>query len=357
MDVRVGIIGAGRVVRSRHLPALQKLAGVEVRLIWSRNPDNARRVAAEFGIPGVAAEWREVAGSPEVDAVVIAVPPVLHLPATIAAFAAGKHVLCQARMARNLREAQQMTLAAGRSGRVAALYPPRPGLKGDRLMHRLIQREGFVGQVREVRVAEMRQKEGRTTEWGMDEWGGDPRVVGVNTMNVGLYVEVLNRWVGPATRLVAMGKTHHGRRKTSAGDWIDAVVPDSLALVADLQCGATASFHFSDCAGGEPRRSIEISGSRGALLYHLYTDQILGATGGGEKLEPIAIPPEEERPHSSDAEFIRAIREGTSVSPDFEEGLRYMEFCEAVAISLMTGGVVPVPPPQAAMQCWGRSLA
>ena len=56
-------------------------------------------------------------------------------------------------------------------------------------------------------------------------------------------------------------------------------------------------------------------------------DERLPGVKLNQKVE-IEISPEEERLHSTDAEFIGAIREGTQVSPDFEEGLHYMEFLE-----------------------------
>lgn len=350
--VRIGIIGAGWVARNRHLPALQQAPGVKLQQIWSRSPDKAGEVAAEFGIARIATEWEEIIESPEVDAVVIATPPVLHLPATLAALRAGKHVLCQARMARNLREAQEMVLAARTSTLVTALYPARPGLKGDRVMRRLLHEENFVGEIREVRVAAMtltERKEGY-------EWVNDPDVVGVNAMTLGMWVEVLNRWVGPATRVVAMGKTHHHQRKTLGGEWAEAVVPDSLAVLAELECGAAANYHFSTGAASGPGHSVEIYGSHGALTYQFFAEEIRGVTGSAP-WQPIAIPPQEERFQSTDTDFIYAIREGAKVSPDFEEGLRYMAFCEAVALSLKTGAAIPVPPLQAQMQSWGQLLA
>jgi predicted dehydrogenase len=325
---------------------------VEVRLIWSRDQNKARELAAEFGIPGISHRWQEIVESPEVDAVVVAAPPVLHLPATLAALEAGKHVLCQARMARNLSEAQEMLRAAGASRLVTALYPPRPGLKGDHVMRRLLHKEGFVGDIREARVTAMTLAEPGEGHY----WKTDPDVVGINAMTLGLWVEVLNRWLGPATRVMATGKTHHRRRRTLDGEWAEAAVPDSLVVAAELECGAAASYHLSTCAAFGPGNSIEIYGSRGALIYQLSTDEIRGASTGSENLEPITIPPDEERLHSTDAEFIRAIREETQVSPDFAEGVRYMAFCEAVAISLKTGTAVRVPPPQPAMYSWNRLL-
>lgn len=91
-------------------------------------------------------------------------------------------------------------------------------------------------------------------------------------------------------------------------------------------------------------------------MYRLFAEEIQGASVGNKILQPVDIPPEEERVQSTDADFIRAIREGTRVSPDFEEGLQYMEFMEAVALSLKAGTAIPVPPPQATMHSWGQSL-
>ncbi|HEY3131079.1 MAG TPA: Gfo/Idh/MocA family oxidoreductase [Acidobacteriota bacterium] len=349
--IRIGIIGAGWVVRARHLPAFKNLHGTDVRLIWSRNPDRAKEVATEFGIPKTPDRWEEIVESPEVDAVVIAAPPVLHLPATLAALRAGKHVLCQARMARNLKEAQEMLRAAQTYNLVTALYPARPGLKGDKVMRRLLHDEKFVGEIRELRVTGMELAEKKQ---GYD-WGADPDVFGVNAMTLGMWSEVSNRWVGLATRVVALGKTHVKQRTTRNGESAEAVIPDSLAVAAELECGATASYHFSACAASAPGHSIEIYGSRGALAYQLFVEEIRGASGS-EKLGPIPIPPEEERAQSTDAEFIQSIRDGTPVSPSFEEGLRYMEFCEAVALSAKTGTAVTVPPPQPKMHSWGRFL-
>ena len=54
-------------------------------------------------------------------------------------------------------------------------------------------------------------------------------------------------------------------------------------------------------------------------------------------------------------EFVRAILRGGAVEPDFEEGVRYMEFTEAVAISAHTGHPVTLPP-EPTMEVWGQPL-
>ena len=135
---RVGIIGTGTIAQARHIPLLQAVPGVDVTHAWSRNLDTANKAAMEFGIPNVVDRWEQIVETPDIDAVVIATPPNLHLPATIAALDSGKHVLCQGRMARNLSEALKMLSASNATNLVTALYAPRFGLKGDRVIRRLL---------------------------------------------------------------------------------------------------------------------------------------------------------------------------------------------------------------------------
>ena len=349
--VRVGLIGAGGVARTRHLPALARIPEADLRLVWSRDPARAAAVADEFGIAGVASSWQEIAESDEIDAVIVATPPVLHHPATLSALSAGKHVLSQARMARNLREAREMLRASEAAPHlVTCLYPPLPGLKGDRVMKRML-RDGYVGDVRDVRVTGVSLLEPGDGY----SWQSDPDVTGVNAMTMGMWAEVLNRWVGPATRVMATGASHRRTRTTVDGAAVDSVVPDSLGIAADLECGATATYHFSTAAAFGPGSSIEIYGSGGALVYTLFEEKIAGATSGDDGLQPVPIPEAEERRQTTDSEFVRAILEGTPVYPDFPEGVRYMEFSEAVAISLATGKAVSVPPLEK-MDAWGSFL-
>ena len=339
-SVRVGIIGAGNVAQGRHIPRLKNVSGVRVTHAWSRTPETARIAAERFDIPAVVGDWREIVDSPDVDAVVVATPPLLHLPATLAALDAGKHVLCQARMARNLAEARRMCEAARATELVTALYPPLPGLSGDRMVRRLVQREGYVGEVTEVRVAAMDKP-----AVALPPWRNDTEVVGVNSMILGILAEVTNRWVGPAASVSASVRTHEG----------SGPVPDSVSVSAELQSGATMSYHLSSHASYGPGSWVAIYGTRGALVYKLFAEEIMGASGADEALAPLEVPEDEVRTQTTDAEFIAAIRGGPPVSPSFEEGLRYMEFCEAVAQSAMIGRRVAMPP-EPKMDAWGTYL-
>lgn len=349
-EIRIGIIGVGAVAQSRHIPRLKAIEGVELAMAWNRTLSKAQDVASEFGFSTAVADWRDIAESPDIDAVVIATPPGTHHEMTLASLAGDKHVLCQARMSRNLKEAHEMRDAAAQSGKVTCLYPPLPGLKGDRTMLRLLQ-DDYIGELREAHVVGMAAPAPRDSY----DWRRDPDVTGLHLLTMGMWVEVLNRWVGPATSLGARAAYHFDKVKNSDGELVDATVPDSVSITADLECGATASYHFSTEASFAGPHKIELYGSKGALIYTLFGDEIHGATAGMSSMQPIEPLPDEIRLQTTDAEFIQAIREGTSVHPSFDEGVQYMEFCEAVGQSVMFDKVVDLPP-EPLLATWGRTL-
>ena len=293
------------------------------------------------------ARREEVVETPEIDAVVLAPPPHLHLPATLAALDSEKHVLCQARMARNLSEARQMLEASRATDLVTSLYAAGVGRKGDSVMRRLLHQEGYVGDILEVRVASLIPAISEAGAWQVD-----PEVVGVNTMMLGILAEVIYRWIDTVKSVTAV----------TGEDPL--AVPQSLSIAAELQGGATASFHMSFRVPRGPGSSAEIYGTRGVLDYKLLVEkpgglvedeELSGMTQGETGMHAIEMPAEERRDRTMDAEFIEAIRNGTPVSPDFAEGVRYMEFSEAVALSIYEGRMISMPP-EPKMDSWGRPL-
>ena len=83
---------------------------------------------------------------------------------------------------------------------------------------------------------------------------------------------------------------------------------------------------------------------------------ITGACYGDGDVVPIEIPDGEVRLQTTDAEFVAAIRDGTPVAPDFADGVGYMTFCEAVALSCHRGHAVDLAGLQPAMTAWGEPL-
>src|SRR6266404_7633770 len=124
--IRVGFIGAGANSRKFHVPNLQAQPGVELVAVANRSKESGERVAKEFGIARVHGDWREVVTARDVDAVCIGTWPYMHAEMTLAALAAGKHVLCEARMAMNATEGRRMLEGARRAPQLIAQLVPAP---------------------------------------------------------------------------------------------------------------------------------------------------------------------------------------------------------------------------------------
>src|ERR671938_70216 len=151
--IRVGFVGAGKNTRSRHIPGFGKQPGVELVAVANRSRESGERVAKDFGIARVYDDWRQLVHAADVDAVCIGTWPYTHCEMTLAALAAGKHVLCEARMAMDAAEGRRMLEAARRAPNlVTQLVPSPPTLEVDETLTKLIA-DGYIGEVLAVELA------------------------------------------------------------------------------------------------------------------------------------------------------------------------------------------------------------
>jgi predicted dehydrogenase len=348
--LRVGLIGAGANMRSRHIPGLRALPGVEIVTVCNRRPESTASVAREFGIPRTGTSWEEVVRDPEVDGVVIGTWPYLHCPITLAALQAGKHVLTEARMAMNAAEAHRMLAAARRHPeRVCQVVPSPFGLKGDRVMRELIA-GGFLGRLRHVEIL------GFNNAFGDESvplsWRQDAALSGFNMLTLGILHETLLRWAPPPVRVLAQVHAFITERTDSETKQRRAVgTPDSVQVLTALGGGARAVYDLSGVAPFGQGHCISLFGTDGVLEYDLTTDRIRGAStqrgatsARRDELAEIAIPAEKVGGWRVEEEFVEAIRDGTPIRhTDFATAVAYMEFTEAVARSARNGVAVELP--------------
>ena len=106
--IRVGIVGLGANTRLHHVPGLRACENVEIAGVCNRRPESTKQAADEYGIPKSFDNWQELVADDDIDAVVIGTWPYLHCDITVAALQAQKHVLVEARMARDADEAHRM---------------------------------------------------------------------------------------------------------------------------------------------------------------------------------------------------------------------------------------------------------
>ena len=117
--VKIGIIGCGGIANGKHMPALKKLANVEMVAFCDIIEEKAVKAAREFGVPGakVFTDYKELLKEQDIDVVHVLTPNKQHSFITVDALEAGKHVMCEKPMAINSAEAKKMIDAAKRTGK------------------------------------------------------------------------------------------------------------------------------------------------------------------------------------------------------------------------------------------------
>lgn len=339
--IRVGVVGAGANTRLRHIPGLQKIAGVEVVSVVNRSRASSERVAQEFGIPRVHDTWTDLVADPEIDAVVIGTWPYLHCPITLAALAAGKHVLTEARMAMSAAEARQMLAAARAHPTLVTQVVPAPFTFPVDLMVQHLLADGYLG---DVQAVDLRSSSGWLDPSAPMAWRHDRELSGVNTGFLGIWYESLMRWLGPATAVTARTRIAVPYRMDEHGQRRAMEIPDHVEVLADMPGGAIARMHVGSVAGLMPGPEIWLFGSEGTLRFEMAGGKLSGARKGAKELEPIAIPPDKHYEWRVEEEFIGAIRGEEPVRrTTFADGVRYMDFTEAVLQSAKEGRTIPLP--------------
>jgi predicted dehydrogenase len=342
-SIKVGIVGAGNNTRVRHIPGLQALEGVEIVSVCNRSRESSQRVADAFHIPKVYEDWRELVAVDGTNAIVIGTWPYMHCEVTCAALEAGKHVMCEARMARNAAEAHTMLEKAQAHPRLITQIVPSPfTLRVDRTIQDLIA-DGYVGDLYAMTVRGITP--GFADPAAPLHWRQRQDLSGFNILTMGIWYEAVMRWVGPASRVFARTRIYTPqRRDPETGALVTVDVPDHVNIVADLACGAQATYEFSAVCGLAPGSGVWLFGSQGTLHYDQASDKLLGGQPGDKVLREIAIAPEKAGRWRVEEEFVGAIRSQEEIGlTTFADGVKYMEFTEAVHRSATSGQVVSLP--------------
>lgn len=344
MALRIGIIGLGGNTRLRHVPGLLACGDVEIAAVSNRRAESTAAAAREFNIPQTYEHWQDLVADESLDAVMIGTWPYLHCPITVAALDAGKHVLCEARMAMNVAEAQQMLDASRRNPQCVAQLVPSPwGLSVHAVVKELLA-DGYVGRLREVVViATSDALADATTPL---HWRQVKELSGVNMLTLGIFHETLLRWTAGPVRVMAQARAFTGERLDPVTGTMHTVgTPDSVQVLALSADGVQMIYHVSGVTRFGPGSQIHLYGSEGTLKIELAPhERILGARRGEAELKEITVPAEQRGGWRVEADFVAAIRDGRPIEfTDFATGVRYMEFTEAVARSAATGTAIMLP--------------
>ena len=238
--LRIGIVGAGNIVRTRHLPVLQRHAEVEIVAVSSSTYESAEKFCSE-NVPQATPmqNWADLLALHDLDIIWIGTPPYMHSAVTISALEAGKHVFCQARMSMDLAEAEEMLAASKRYPElVTMLCPPPYGMRADLLVKKLLA-ENYVGRPHHVRLQSFMSA--YLNPEAPAHWRQKIEISGLNVLTLGIYVEVLQRWLGDITGVFARGKILRSERRGYA-----VIVPDLLNVLCTFGTAPRACWNSAE---------------------------------------------------------------------------------------------------------------
>lgn len=254
--ITVGVIGSGWIVRA-HVHALHTLnhlgprpARVRLKWIYGRQADKMAGLADELEIERPTTDWHQIIEDEAVDVIANAGAHPLHAPVSLAAIAAGKHILCEKPLAADTADAAEMAVAAERSGVLSACGFNYRFVPAIRLLHELLT-DGRLGEIRHYRGLYLQDWLSNNPDWP----GG---VGGSAVRDFSHLFDMLRHLVGEPSAVVASARS------------IISDADDTFLAGFDLPGGATASLEASSCATGwKGRQRIEINGTLGSAWWDM----------------------------------------------------------------------------------------
>lgn len=336
-SLKVGIIGAGANTRLHHIPKLRAIPGVEVTAVCNRTKASTEKAAAELEIGRTFDTWQELVADDQLDAIVIGTWPYLHSEITCAALAAGKHVLCEARMASNLAEAHLMLEAAEAHPDLVVQIVPSPfGLKHGALIQDMLAHD-YLGELREVVVI------GATdVAWDHSKplhWRFDKALSGENILAMGILHETVSRWIPKTTQVFAQTSIFEPTRPDEhSADRLQVEVPDSVQIATQIEGGARGMYHISGQALFGPGHQIHLYGSHATIKWQLEPEETLQVGRMGQtELQTVDLAAEKQGCWQVEEDFIAAIRGEKAIElTDVKTAFEYMRFTDAVHRSAQT---------------------
>lgn len=239
----------------------------------------------------------------------------------------------------NLAEARQMHEAAEAATTVSMIVPSPFYLKYEPTLLDMLD-EGAFGDLLEIHVRGMG---GRYQPDAPLAWRQRKDLSGNNIMSMGILNEAIRRYAGHERSVMAHGKIFTGQRMNEeSGQLEPADVPESLGIICELESGATAVYHVSTVAHLGTNGALEFYGTRGS--FKLENNEAYVADLKDRSWQPLTVAPEKEGGWRVEQDFIDAIRDGAPVThTSFSDGVRYMEFTEAVTLSLREGRRIDLP--------------
>ena len=325
--IKWGVLGVAKIAVEKVIPAMQRGGLTDIVAIASRDPVKASTAASALGIPRSYGSYDALLADPEIDAVYNPLPNHLHLPWTIAAAVAGKHVLCEKPIGLTTAEARALIEVRDRTGvKIQEAFMVRTHPQWIRAME--ICRSGRVGDVRSyVGTFSYFNNDPRNIR-NVAEWGGGA------LMDIGCYLIMTSRMIfGEEPRRV-MGCIE--RDSLSRVDTLTSMLLDFPSGQAIGTCSTRLV----------PHQQVQVFGTKGKLEVEipfnapadrpcrLFVDERGDLLG--RSIETIELPTCDQYTAQGDL-FSRAILERSEVPYPLEMSVKNMAVIDAVFRSAQSG--------------------
>jgi predicted dehydrogenase len=325
--VRWGVLGAANIALTKVIPGMQRAANCEVAAIASRDYDRAAAAAQRLGIATAYGSYTALLQAPDIDAVYNPLPNHLHMPWSIQAMQAGKHVLCEKPITLTVAECRRMIEVRDRQ-RVVAGEAFMVHSHPQWLRARAIARSGEIGDLRAIQCCFSYSNSDPQNVRNVLEYGGG------GLMDIGCYPITMSRWMLGREPLRVLALVER-----------DPVFGVDRLASAVLDFGACQSV-FTASTQIVPYQRMHFLGTRGRIEVEIPFNappdrptRLLVDIGGGlfgEDVRTEQIPVCDQYTAQGEA-FSRAILEGTPVPTPLEDALANMAVIEALFRSEKSG--------------------
>ena len=330
--LRWGVLGVADIAVKQVIPAMQQSRLSRVVAIASRDGAKAQAAARSLGIPRAHGSYDALLADPDVDAVYIPLPNHLHVPWSIRAAEAGKHVLCEKPLALTAREARTLLAVRDRTGVVM----------GEAFMTRTHPQWARVRElIAAGRLGELRLVTGHFSYYRRDpddvrskvEWGG-----GV-LLDIGCYPVTMSRWLFGAEPLAVAAVLE---RDPELG--VDRLVSGLLRFPAGQAAftvgGQAALFQQMQIFGTKGRIEVELPfNPPPGHATRILIDDGRDLVGGG--IEAVTFEPVDQYTLQGDR-FAEAVRGLGAVPVPLEDAIANMAVLDALFRAADSGRWEPV---------------
>ena len=296
--IRLGFVGANvnsTWATQSHFPALLASPDVEFTAVCTTRRESAEEARQAFGAKLAFHDFREMAASPEIDAVAVVVRVPSHYEPTKAAIEAGKHVLTEWPLGRNTAEGVELAALARDRGVQTAVGLQSRVSPAMLYVKELIE-TGYVGEVLSCSVTTMR--DGALERPSSRTWQRDVDL-GAHTLTIanGHVIDALRFVAGDFARVACMVSTQAPRwYETDTEQFVEVTSPDNVRVSGQLNSGAAASVHVGAVPWAGTGYRMEIYGREGTLVVtgsvSSQRGEMLRVQGakGGHELQDLELP-------------------------------------------------------------------